>query len=308
MVIKIGVDNGNKNTKTAHAVFNTGVVSYKEKPEITNEWLKYDGIYYCLSAERIGYTKDKTKDERFFVLTLFAIAKELIARSIVDSYMDISLGLGLPPEHMSMLKTAYMEFYNKQNVCFEYGNRSFCVNIVDVRVFPQGYAAAVKHLNENQELLKYPKLYLLDIGGRTVDIVELNQGRINILTCQSREDGINTVYNAVKREMRKHDVLITENEIDNIINGELNGIFLSQDIIEIVRQTASCHVKKLMLSISEDGYDLTNSYVIFIGGGSKLLRPFLIKSNQFNNFCYCDDIHGNAKGYEYLMRSVNPKG
>lgn len=302
MIIRIGVDNGNKNTKTVHSVFNTGIVAYEQKPEITDEWLKYNDMYYCLSQERIGYTKNKTTDERFFLLTLFGIAKELIFRNVADNNVEIVLGVGLPPEHMATLKSAYMSFFKKENISFEYSGKGFCINIVDVKVFPQGYAAAVKHLNDNQSLLKYPKLYLLDIGGRTVDIIELNNGRINIATCQSREDGVNTIYNAVKREMRTHDVQISECEIDSIINGNLDGIFLSENLLQQVGSTVSLHVKQMLLSISEDGYDLKNAYVILIGGGSKLLKPFIDASKQLNNYFYCDDVHGNARGYEYLMR------
>ena len=42
--------------------------------------LQYGGKYYTLVDERIPYRRDKTEDERFFVLTLFAIAKEIEAR------------------------------------------------------------------------------------------------------------------------------------------------------------------------------------------------------------------------------------
>ena len=38
--------------------------------------------YYTLSNERIPFHKDKTEDDRFFVLTLIAIAEEITARGI----------------------------------------------------------------------------------------------------------------------------------------------------------------------------------------------------------------------------------
>ena len=45
--------------------------------------LKYGGSYYTLSAQRIPYQKDKTTDERFFILSLFAIAEEIEHRALI---------------------------------------------------------------------------------------------------------------------------------------------------------------------------------------------------------------------------------
>ena len=57
--------------------------------------------YYTLSDQRIPYIRDKTEDDRFFILTLFAIAYEINAagRYAPDQLMDIQLAVGLPPAH-----------------------------------------------------------------------------------------------------------------------------------------------------------------------------------------------------------------
>ena len=54
---------------------------------------------YSLTEKRISYLRDKTEDERFYVLTLFAIAKELERAGIMepDEVVDITLLVGLPP-------------------------------------------------------------------------------------------------------------------------------------------------------------------------------------------------------------------
>ena len=43
--------------------------------------------------------RDKTKDERFFILSLFAIAKELRQREALQPMVEAELAIGLPPEH-----------------------------------------------------------------------------------------------------------------------------------------------------------------------------------------------------------------
>ena len=74
----IGVDHGNKQIKTVHCVpFVSGLQQSMTRP--FGPSLQYGGNYYTLSNERIPYRKDKTGDDRFFILTLIAIAEEFAA-------------------------------------------------------------------------------------------------------------------------------------------------------------------------------------------------------------------------------------
>lgn len=75
--LRIAVDHGNKNMKTCNQVFTTALITQDKKPGRGEEYIFYEGKYYLLSNRRIPYQRDKTEDERFFILTLFAIVKEL---------------------------------------------------------------------------------------------------------------------------------------------------------------------------------------------------------------------------------------
>ena len=66
----IGVDHGNKQIKTVHCEpFVSGLKQSVTRPFGQNV-LRYQNTYYTLSTERIPYRKDKTEDDRFFILTL----------------------------------------------------------------------------------------------------------------------------------------------------------------------------------------------------------------------------------------------
>ena len=79
----IGVDHGNKQIKTAHGEpFVSGLQQSLTRP--FGQSLQYCGTYYTLSNERIPFHKDKTEDDRFFVLTLIAIAEEITARGLSE--------------------------------------------------------------------------------------------------------------------------------------------------------------------------------------------------------------------------------
>ena len=71
------IDHGNSAIKTPSFVFTSGLTDYPVKPPVETDVLEFGGTFWTLSGERIPYMRDKTKDERFFILSLFAIAKEL---------------------------------------------------------------------------------------------------------------------------------------------------------------------------------------------------------------------------------------
>ena len=73
----ISVDHGNKSIKTPNALFTSGLISSEGLQGFKTDYICWNGRYYTLTEQRIAYLRDKTEDERFYVLTLFAIAKEL---------------------------------------------------------------------------------------------------------------------------------------------------------------------------------------------------------------------------------------
>ncbi len=73
----IAVDHGNKQIKTVHHVFTSGLVENNTPPALGGKAIQFGGRFYSLSEQRIPYMRDKTADDRFFILTLFAVFKEL---------------------------------------------------------------------------------------------------------------------------------------------------------------------------------------------------------------------------------------
>ena len=63
--LTIPVDHGNRNMKTTHFLFTTGLSSTDRKPAGREDFLQTDGKFYVLSDKRIPYQRDKTQDERF---------------------------------------------------------------------------------------------------------------------------------------------------------------------------------------------------------------------------------------------------
>lgn len=81
----IAVDTGNKNIKTPHTEpFNSGLICHGAiPPAVKSDTLLFDGNYYTLTQSRIPYMYNKTTDWSYYVLTLIAIAKEMMAMGYV---------------------------------------------------------------------------------------------------------------------------------------------------------------------------------------------------------------------------------
>ena len=171
----IGVDHGNKQIKTVHcSPFVSGLQQSITKP--FGQSLQYRGNYYTLSNERIPFRKDKTEDDRFFVLTLIAIAEELEARQIGKQELyNIQLPVGLPPAHFGAQAKKFTDYFKRDGIVeFVYRDKPYAIRITDVVCYPQAYAAAATMLHT---LMDDPKAVVLDIGGFTADYLLLKNGK-----------------------------------------------------------------------------------------------------------------------------------
>ena len=109
----IAIDHGNYAIKTPHHSFVSGLSEHTVKPPMADEILEYDGRYWTTSGKRLSYMRDKTQDERYFILTLFAIAKELEDTGRYSPVEQIQLAVGLPPEHYGVLKDKFARYFKR---------------------------------------------------------------------------------------------------------------------------------------------------------------------------------------------------
>lgn len=110
----IAIDHGNYNIKTAHSSFMAGLAEHSVRPPMADEVLEYRGSFYTLSGKRLNYRRDKTKDESYFILSLFAIARELLHTGSCSSVEKVHLAVGLPPEHYGILRDKFAQYKASQ--------------------------------------------------------------------------------------------------------------------------------------------------------------------------------------------------
>lgn len=296
----LGIDHGNYAVKTRGFDFVSGLAEHTVKPPMTDEILEYQGKYWTLSGKRLSYMRDKTQDDRFFILSLFAIAKELEKRGKYVPMEKIQLAVGLPPEHYGLLRERFGEYFKNRGMTeFIYSGKPYRIFINRVMVFPQAYAAVIQ---KSSLIVKTVRVFVIDIGGYTTDVLLLRNGKPDLQFCRSLETGIITMNNEIVRKVGAlHDMRIEDEHISAVLGGK--EIILPEEIKVTIREEAKLHAKEILDQLRELQVDLRANPAIFIGGGSILLKPFLEQSSLVVQADFIEDCHANAIGYEMLAES-----
>lgn len=318
----IAVDTGNRFMKTAHAEpFCAGLVRHYDTPPIvSSDTLFYDGNYYTFSDEQGFHRQDKTTDDYYFILSLAAIAREIIMKSAmiatpIGREVDfatamqeavkrqpefnemIYLSVGLPPRDMKVqsqkLKAYYMR--NGETLRFTYNGIKFNIRIADVFVSPQGFAA-VYPSDQFARVSAAPQSYIIDIGGYTTDIARIVNQRMDTSFFESLDFGVIHLYNEIKSMIgRDFQLQITTVHIEAILHGQSINY---PAIEEAVRKASRTYARKIVDALRDKGMDLTLSVPVLVGGGSLLLHDALDAAIGNPSLITIPDVRANAIGYE----------
>jgi len=306
--VLIAIDHGNYAIKTVSDSFISGLSEYSVQPPLAADVIEWEGKYWTLTGSRIPYMRDKSKDNRFFILTLFAIARELKSHGELPPYTDIDLAAGLPPEHFSILKERFAKYFKREAVKFVYNGTPICVSIRRVFVYPQAYAAVVP---QSRTLINTPRLFVIDIGGYTTDVLLLCNGKPDLQFCRSLETGVITMNNDIIGKVGAlHDMRIEDDHISCVIRGK--ETILPEEVIKTVRESAKHHSDTILDKLRELQVDLRSNPAIFIGGGSILFKPYIEASSMVVKADFVSDPRANATGYGMLvagqLRALNGNG
>jgi len=289
--IIIGIDHGYGNIKTANFCFRSGVLSFDSEPAFTKDMLIYNGRYYLFGENHKEFSAEKTRDEEYYILTLAAIAKELDAAGIKEA--EIVIAAGLPLTWMSGQKESFRKYLMQdEDIRFVYNRIDYHIQISDVKIYPQGYAAiadiapGMKGLN-----------LIADIGNGTMNTLYIMDGHPQNAKMYTDKYGTYQCTLAVREIFQQK----TNRELnDYIIEGVLRygNAEISASDLKIIRAVATDYVSGIFKRLREHGYDEGTMKLYITGGGGCLIRNFS-KGNS-ERIKYIDDICAAAKGYEYM--------
>ena len=306
------IDHGNRFIKSENHHFPASFVESDYLPSIGSDTLIYEGNEYTLDDQQVPQKNDKTKDESYFILTLFAIGKEIItdmdilADATPEGIINVKLLAGLPPLHCKEMGPKYKEYFTKGNsiISFEINKVPITIKIVDVYVYPQAYAAA---LTAHEKVEDSRIINVIDIGGYTVDCLQLTDFRVNLSKCTSLYNGVNVLFQKINEQVkakmaREIPYIVIEGILqsdEKIVNSR------SEERIQIVRANAERFTRDILSKVSNAGFDLEENPTIFVGGGSMLLSEYIKNSAMVTKPIIVDNIRANVDGYQMMYSAQN---
>ena len=296
----IAVDHGNYNIKTPHYSFMAGLAEHSVRPPMADEVLEYEGRFWTLSGKRLSYRRDKTKDESYFILTLFAIAREMGYAGNYNSTERIHLAVGLPPEHYGILRDKFSKYFKRpQSIHFSYNDKPMTILVGNVYVYPQAYAAIAPL---KTQLNHHLQVFLVDIGGYTTDVLLLRNGKPDMQFCRSLEMGVITMNNDIIRRVGAlHDMRIEDEHISAVLSNK--ETILPEAVKKTIRESAKHHAKDILDKLRELQVDLRSNPAVFIGGGSVLFREYLEDTPMVASASFIDNPNANAIGYRAMAEA-----
>lgn len=312
----VSVDLGNKNVKTPELVFLSGLEAYDTNPMTIfggNDCIFYNGKYYTLGDHRIAYTREKYKDERFFILTLMAIAKEIKRRGLKGDNYEIELLLSLPPAHYATQHKKLEEYMKVkgEHVNFLFNDQPMSVIFKSVTVFIQGHAA----LYTRPQLIKeHPLIMLHDIGGFTWDYLSVRKGKPESTIMDTLEHGIIPFYNKLNSyTTSEYNLHLMEDDIDDLIKDRTlppNMADIQARVLNTLDTTAMQYLKEGFVAFAENKIDLKMYTNIFVGGAATIFKPYILqlqKENMLGQAEFIEDVHANASGAQILYKNIKKR-
>ena len=181
-------------------------------PALFGDVLEYEGKFYKVGAVRQEVKDTKVEDDSFYLLTLAAVAKELKRRGLAEA--KVFLAVGLPLTRFGAEKNDFIKYLTKnKRVSFKYENESYHIEIDDVAVFPQCYAAVVDKIPAMAK-----KTLIVDIGSWTIDIMPVINKSPDESKCVTIPKGLITCMRSINEQcVRQLNGEVDESEIQNIM-------------------------------------------------------------------------------------------
>lgn len=299
MAILLPIDHGNDSIKTENFRFRSGLAAHTVRPPMADEILEFQDKLYTLSSQRIPYMRNKTQDDRFFILTLFALAREVLKNGDYSPVMEMDLGVALPPEHFGSLNETFEKYFKRGKVHFVYNGKPFCIIIRYVVVCPQGYAAV---LALGQEIEEFSNLFIIDGGGYTVDVGLLQYGVPDMMFNRSLEEGTIIMYNEIERLVgAKHNMTVNEDRILAVLKKKEEN--LPQDVLDTIKTAAFDHANDILYKLREIKVDLRSNPCVMMGGVADLYKPVYEKSELVLTPRFILDPKCNVHGIKLMAQN-----
>ena len=292
-ILLCAIDHGFSTIKTPHFIFDNGVEEIGTEATLEAKTMECKDTFYKIGEGRLPMKDTKIEDEDYLLLTYAAIAKEIEFYGLSsEDGIRVVVAAGLPFTRFGEEKLSFSNYLKRGVVTFVYEGKTYFVEIEEVLLYPQCYAAVANILGKLA-----PNQLIVDIGSKTIDIIHnKNYVPVERECITSPEALINCMANVNKAVFRRKNRYLDESDIQDVMmTGTSN---LPKEITEIVQDQLCIFAENVEAQLKENGFDPELMPIVYVGGGATVMKLF--GRIRGANICYQEDVKANAIGYEYL--------
>lgn len=244
--------------------------SIRFAPPMSDELMEYEGRYWTLTGKRLPICGIKPR----MIVSLFSPCspsqRNLSPREDIPLCSRLIWRLGYPRNTTACSKTSLPPISSAMGSSVSSTTSApISILINSVRVFPQAYAAVVP---ESSKVVHTLRVFVIDIGGYTTDVLLLRNGKPDLQYCRSLETGIITMHNEIVRKVNAlHDMRIEDEHISAVLRGQ--ETILPPMCRRRIRAETQKHAKRILDELRELQVDLRSNPAIFIGRWRILVPP-----------------------------------
>ena len=286
----IGIDHGFGQIKTRYNTFRSGVETRDTEPSVSGDLLIYDGRYHIIGEQHKTFLQDKAEDEDYYLLTVAALAKEMVSRQLREA--DVIIAAGLPLQWNGLQKDSFREYLlQKEELAFSYRGKDFKVRIRGALVYPQGFAGVA------QDMARFSDINLLaDIGNGTMNTMYINHHKPVATKCYTDKLGVEQCVIRMQNEFQAISGSAAPHELLESFLWNGGSDILPEKYAEPMEKIARQYASQIIDRLREYEYNPEIMKLHVMGGGICILKHFW--NDRGANVHFIEDIRATAKGYE----------
>lgn len=249
---------------------NTDHVEFQGKTYLIGEMLDESKMDYRLTKH----------NQTHQICIYLAIAKLLqkSKRSIAFANICLATNIPLSLYKNDRQKQAYQEFIQNggEPICLKVNGKAFVFRINQIFVLPEGIGPVYSEINE----FRHKRSLIIDVGSLNVNYQEFSNLIPSFQQMVTADLGVNLLRSKISDTLTsRYGTTVSDLDVERLLRGDkylyLNGE-RQEDSKEIVEKLISTHVKEIFNHARSRKISFNNTEVHFVGGGSLLLRDFIL--------------------------------
>ncbi|MCF6093901.1 ParM/StbA family protein [Microaerobacter geothermalis] len=248
---------------------NTDLVEFQGKSYLVGEMLDESKMDYRLTKHNLIHQ----------ICIYLAIAKLLqkSKRSIAFANICLATNIPLSLYRNDKQKKAYQEFIQNSGepICKKVNGKAFVFRIHQIFVLPEGIGPVYSNINE----FRHKRILIIDIGSLNVNFQEFTNLIPSFQQMITADLGVNLLRSKISDTLTsRYGTTISDNDVERLFRDKylfLNGE-KQEDSKEIIDGLIANHVKEIFNHARSRKISFNNTEVHFVGGGSLLLRDFIL--------------------------------